>query len=101
MEYITNTDDWVVERSNSKCLKTLHECVKKVKLSEKVGVKLMQTWEDHAMIRDEGRMEGHKEMLVDSIHKIMKKMEIEIAEAMDLLEVPKKEREELYSLLVK
>lgn len=46
-------------------------------------------------------MEGHKEMLVDSIHKIMKKMEIEIAEAMDLLEVPEKEREELYSLLVK
>lgn len=101
MEYITNTDDGVVERSNSKRLKTLHECVKKVKLSEKVGVKLMQTWEEHAMIRDEGRMEGHKEMIVDSIHKIMKKMEIEIAEAMDLLEVPEKEREELYSLLVK
>ncbi len=61
MEYITNTDDEVVERSKSKRLWTLHECVKKVKLSEKVGVKLMQTWEEHAMIKDEGRMEGRME----------------------------------------
>lgn len=61
MEYITNTDDEVVERSKSKRLKALHECVKKVKLSEKVGVKLMQTWEEHAMIRTEGRAEGRAE----------------------------------------
>lgn len=61
MEYITNTDDEVVERSGSRRLRTLHECVKKVKLSEKVGVKLMQTWEEHAMIRTEGRAEGRAE----------------------------------------
>lgn len=63
MEYITNTNDEVAERSGSSRLRTLHECVKKVKLSEKVGVKLMQTWEEHAMIKNEGRMEGRMEAI--------------------------------------
>lgn len=63
MEYITNTDDVVVERSKSKRLRTLHECVKRVKRSEKVGVKLMQTWEEHAMIKEEGRLEGRMEAI--------------------------------------
>lgn len=63
MEYITNTKEVVVERSMSKRLRTLHECVKKVKGSEKVGVKLMQRWEELAMIKEEGRVEGRVEAI--------------------------------------
>ena len=60
MEYVTKSEDEVVERSESKRLRILHECVKKVKGSEKVGVKLMQTWEEYVMIKEEGRAEGRE-----------------------------------------
>ena len=85
MEYITNTDDEVAERSKSKRLKALHECVKRVKLSEKVGVKLMQTWEEHAMIKEEGHAEGRLDALKQSVENLMKSLSISLEKACELL----------------
>ena len=95
MEYITNTDDVVVEQSKSKRLRTLHECVKKVKLSEKVGVKLMQTWEEHAMIKEEGRMDALKQ----SAENLMKSLSISLEKACELLGSSQEDYDNLYRIM--
>jgi len=107
MEYITNTDEMIVEHSKSKRLKTLHECVKKVKLSEKVGVKLMQTWEEHVMIKEEGRAEGREvgraegraegrlDNLKQNVENLMKSLSISLEKACELLGSTQEDYEEL------
>lgn len=98
MEYITHTDDEVVERSKSKRLWTLHECVKKVKLSEKVGVKLMQTWEEHATIKDEGRMEGRMEgirVLIETCKELKMSLEATRNKIVEKLSLDDKEADNL------
>lgn len=98
MEYITHTDDEVVERSKSKRLWTLHECVKKVKLSEKVGVKLMQTWEEHAIIKDEGRMEGRMEgirVLIETCKELKMSLEATRNKIVEKLSLDDKEADNL------
>lgn len=98
MEYITHTDDEVVERSKSKRLWTLHECVKKVKLSEKVGVKLMQTWEEHAIIKDEGRMEGRMEgirVLIETCKELKMSLEATRNKIVEKLSLDDKEADSL------
>jgi len=103
MEYITNTDEMIVEHSKSKRLKTLHKCVKKVKLSEKVGVKLMQTWEEHAMIKEEGRMEGrmegHLDALKQNVENLMKSLSISLEKACELLGSSQEDYENLYRIM--
>ncbi len=54
MKYVTASTDAVSKSSESKRLKLIHENVKKVKKSEKMGVKYMQKWEELAYAREEG-----------------------------------------------
>lgn len=61
MEYITNSTDMVAELSKSKRLKQIHKSVRKIKLSEKMGVKYMQKWEELAYAREEGKAKGKAE----------------------------------------
>ena len=49
MEYITSTTDAAAEETQSG----------KIKISEKMGVKFMQKWEELAYARDEGHAEGY------------------------------------------
>ena len=58
MEYITASTDMVSEAPNSIRLKLLHKNVRKIKTSEKMGVKYMQKWEELAYAREEGKLEG-------------------------------------------
>lgn len=58
MEYINTTTNEVAERSDSEKLKLIHENVKKVKLSEKLGVRVMQAWEELAYAKADAREEG-------------------------------------------
>ncbi|MDD3404496.1 MAG: Rpn family recombination-promoting nuclease/putative transposase [Hespellia sp.] len=58
LKYVENTDDKTAEESNSELIKTIHECVKRVKASEEAGVKYMQAWEEKVYEREEGREEG-------------------------------------------
>lgn len=58
MEYITATTDAVAGASASGKIKLIHEHVKKIRLSEKMGVKYMQLWEEKAYIMEEAREEG-------------------------------------------
>lgn len=58
MEYITASTDKAVEKTESSRIKLIHERVRKIRASEKMGVKYMQRWEEVEYARDEGREEG-------------------------------------------
>ena len=61
MEYITASTDQVAGLSESPRIKLLHENVKKIRASEKMGVKYLQKWEELVYAKDEGRAEGKAE----------------------------------------
>lgn len=61
MKYITESTDAVAERTSSSRIKLIHNNVRKIKASEKMGVKYMQLWEEKELIRAEGRKEGRAE----------------------------------------
>ena len=95
MEYITNTTDEAAERTKSQKIKRIHEQVKRIKLSEKMGVKYMQLWEEKAYIREEGYEEGYEEgdkkRLIHTICKKLRKGKAleqiadEVEESLDLV----------------
>lgn len=58
MEYITATTDDTAAQTKSSKIKLIHEYVRKIRRSEKMGVKYMQLWEEKAYIREEGLTEG-------------------------------------------
>ena len=60
LHYIEKTDDESAE-AGSERIKLIHECVRKIKSSEELGVKYMQSWEEKIYERDKGREEGRKE----------------------------------------
>ena len=61
MEYINVTTDEVADRTESNKIKLIHRNVQKVKASEKMGVKVMQKWEELAYEREDGFLEGREE----------------------------------------
>lgn len=73
MEYITDSTDMVAELSKSKRLKQIHRSVRKIKLSEKMGVKYMQKWEELAYAREEGAEIGEKIHLIKLVCKKLAK----------------------------
>lgn len=80
-EYVTDTSDEMANKTNSDNIKLIHERVKKIRASEKMGVKYMQLWEEKAYIRDEGIEEGlakglekgHSLMLIHMVCKKLRK----------------------------
>lgn len=65
MEYINHSTDETAGKTDSKKIRHIHERVKKIRKSEKMGVKLMQHWEEiyyeKMEARAEGLAEGHAE----------------------------------------
>lgn len=64
MEYITASTDAVAELSDSPRIKLLHENVRRIRASEKMGVKYLQKWEELVYAKDEGKEEGLKEGMI-------------------------------------
>ena len=60
MKYIAAPVDEVVEKSGSEKIRRIHERVCTIKRSEKIGVKLMQKWEEICLERKAAREEGYK-----------------------------------------
>ena len=58
MNYITASTDENATRTSSPRIKLIHKNVRKIKDSEKMGVKFMQQWEVEAYARQEGMEEG-------------------------------------------
>ena len=77
MEYITASTDQVAGLSESPRIKLLHENVKRIRASEKMGVKYLQKWEELVYAKDEGRAEGRAEgkkaQLIKQVCKKLKK----------------------------
>jgi predicted transposase/invertase (TIGR01784 family) len=65
LHYLEDTSDQRADETKSERIKRIHERVRKVKLSEKVGVKYMQAWEEKYYEREEGRAEGLAEGLAE------------------------------------
>lgn len=58
LHYIEYTDERLAVQSGSDNIRKIHECVSKIKASEKIGVKYMQTWEEKILDREKGREEA-------------------------------------------
>lgn len=69
MEYLNVTKEDVVKRTKSQKIKQIHENVKKIKASEKIGVKYMQLWEEMALAKEEGRERSFIELICKKIRK--------------------------------
>ena len=101
MEYLNHTSDEVAGRTKSKRIKQIYETVKKVKASEKIGVKYMQLWEEMALAREEAKAEGRTEgkaanfiVLIckklkknKSVEEIAEELETDFAIVQDICEV--------------
>lgn len=61
LHYIESTDDAAASQTDSENIRKIHECVKKIKASEEMGVRYMQTWEEKVIEREKGREEGKME----------------------------------------
>ena len=51
---IEKTDDESAAAAESDRIRLIHECVRKIKSSEEMGVKYMQSWEEKIYEREEG-----------------------------------------------
>ena len=69
MRYITETTDAVADDTESRRIKLIHEQVKRVRLSEKMGVKYMQRWEEIAYAREDGEFLKLIKMVCKKIEK--------------------------------
>ena len=67
--------------------------VEKIKGDHEMGVRYMQTWEEKIIIREEGREEGRREILLTGVDNLMKKLGMTASEAMDILGVPADEKD--------
>ena len=53
------------QAQDSQRIKRIHRRVRKVRLSEEVGVKYMQAWEEKYYEREEGKEEGREERIIN------------------------------------
>lgn len=60
LHYLEETTDERAASTNSQRIKRIHRRVRKVRLSEEVGVKYMQAWEEKYYEKEEAREEGIK-----------------------------------------
>ena len=58
MKYISSSTDEMADRVSSKRIKLIHKRVQKIRASEKMGVKVMQWWEEIAYEREDARAVG-------------------------------------------
>ncbi len=80
MDYINSTTDEIAEKTDSERIKKIHSRVKKIKASEKMGVKLMQKWEELAYAREdgwkEGRLDGIRTVIINLLERNIPEQEI-------------------------
>ena len=58
LRYIEITDGAFAKQTGSEKIQKIHECVQKIKSSEEMGVKYMQSWEEKIIEREQGKAEG-------------------------------------------
>lgn len=85
LHYLEGTTDERAASTDSQRIKRIHRRVRKVRLSEEVGVKYMQAWEERYYEREEGKEEGaHNKLRELAAKKYRKGMSVrEIAELLE------------------
>ncbi len=58
LRYVEKTDDPTASQSDSERIQKIHACVNRIKASEEIGVKYMQTWEEKIIEREKALAEG-------------------------------------------
>jgi len=99
LHYVECVDEKVAEQSGSERIQKIHACVSRIKTSETIGVKYMQTWEEKIVIREEGREEGREEAYVQAVRNLMEKLGLTVGDALDMISVPEQMREKCVQLL--
>ena len=54
LRYVEKCDGQIAAESGSERIRVIHECVSRIKSSEEMGVKYMQSWEEKVMEREKG-----------------------------------------------
>ena len=97
MEYIGKTTDETAKNSGSERIRGIHETVKRIRKSEKAGLRYMQRWEELAYEREEGREEGLAKGIIETarefglsdekiLEKLQTRLQISMEKAMEYLE---------------
>lgn len=69
LHYTENTTSETAEKTTSTRIKRIHNRVCKVKLSEEIGVRYMQAWEERYYDREDARKEQCKELIEKNLKK--------------------------------
>ena len=69
IDYLAETTDEVVRKTNSKKIKIIHQKVRQIRTSEKMGVRYMQRWEEIEYAKDEG---GERKVIQMVCKKLLK-----------------------------
>lgn len=99
LHYIESTDEEAANHSGSANIRKIHECVKRIKSSEEIGVKYMQTWEEKVLEREEGRKSGIEEGILKSLRNLMKNTHVSADEAMAMLGIDEDSKAKYISML--
>lgn len=67
MKYIVKTTDENATGSGSERIAKIHKIVKRIRKSEKAGLRIMQRWEELVYARQDGKEEGKAEGLAQGI----------------------------------
>lgn len=74
LHYVEATDDESAANTDSERIKAIHACVSRIKASEEMGVKYMQSWEEKIYERQEGRSEGKAEGKAEDILELLSEL---------------------------
>lgn len=73
---LLGTESFLYAYTRIRKIKLIHKNVRKIKDSEKMGVKFMQRWEEQEMIRQEGLAEGIKNFIQELVEEQFPKEKI-------------------------
>lgn len=90
LHYLENVDGDFAVQTGSPRIQKLHTYVSKIKSSEEMGVKYMQSWEEKIIEREQGRAEGEVMKLVKQICKKLRKAKSTALIAEELEEQPER-----------
>lgn len=65
LHYVETLDENIADLPGNERVRKIHECVSRIKSSEEMGVKYMQSWEEKIIERQEGKAEGKAEDIMD------------------------------------
>lgn len=65
LHYVETMDEKLAAVPENERVRKIHECVNRIKSSEEMGVKYMQSWEEKIMEHQDGKAEGKAEAILD------------------------------------